>query len=68
MNTKAIADEIRAEIDRLQKVLKLLEGDSAPTSRDGSGKRKMSAEARAKIAAAQTKRWAKFRADQKKKA
>jgi hypothetical protein len=58
MNTKEMLLEVRKEIERLQRVADLLEGsDSSPRTRK---KRKpMSPEARAKIAAAQKKRWAK---------
>lgn len=68
MNSQAIVEEVRNEIGRLQKVLQLLEGDSAPTSKRGKGKRKLSRKARAAIAAAQRARWAKVRAGQKKAA
>ena len=51
-------EEVKKEIARLQKVVELLEDGNTSTS--GRRKRKpMSAEARAKIAAAQKKRWAK---------
>ena len=51
--------EVRAEIERLEKVAALLEGrDGSSPSKRGK-RRPMSAEARAKIAAAQRKRWAK---------
>jgi len=51
-------EEVEAEIARLQQVAKLLRGDTKPSKRRGARK-PMSAEARAKIAAAQRKRWAK---------
>lgn len=60
MDTQALLKEVRSEIERLQRVVDLLEGSAIPSKRKGKGKRKpMSAEARAKIAAAQRKRWAK---------
>jgi hypothetical protein len=59
MDTQRLLQEVKKEIDRLQKVVQLLEDQ--PTRRGrGKGKRRpMSPEARAKIAAAQRKRWAK---------
>jgi hypothetical protein len=58
MDTQQLLQEVKAEIARLQKVADLLEEGSTSTS--GRRKRKpMSQEARAKIAAAQKKRWAK---------
>ncbi len=58
MRSHEIAAEVRAEIGRLEKVLELLgEGDAPRRGRKKRGT--MSAEARAKIAAAQKKRWAK---------
>jgi hypothetical protein len=58
MDTQKLLQEVKAEIARLQKVAALLEEGSTSTS--GRRKRKpMSPEARAKIAAAQKKRWAK---------
>jgi hypothetical protein len=55
MNTSTLITAIDAEIDRLQQVRKLLAGNTG--TRDG--KHVMSAEARARISAAQKKRWAK---------
>jgi hypothetical protein len=56
MNIDEIMQTIDAEISRLEKVRALLTGHTAPLKR---GKRsKMSAEGRARIAAAQRKRWA----------
>ncbi|HTU51086.1 MAG TPA: hypothetical protein VMF56_10855 [Acidobacteriaceae bacterium] len=70
MNTRSLIAAIDAEISRLQQVKSLLSG----TARTQNGKqsaaaktskptkrRKLSAAARAKIAAAQRARWAKFR-------
>ena len=60
MDTARLLEEVKLEIERLQKVVGLLEGSATPSKRKGKGTRKpMSAEARAKIAAAQKKRWAK---------
>jgi len=58
MDTAKLLAEVKKEISRLQQVVVLLEGSGS--KRKGKGKRKpMSQEARAKIAAAQKKRWAK---------
>jgi hypothetical protein len=57
MNTDEIMQTIDAEISRLEKVRALLTEHTAPLKR---GKRStMSAEGRARVAAAQRKRWAK---------
>lgn len=73
MDTRAFIEAIDAEISRLQRVKTLLTGTSAtgkhnakrPAGPTAPGKpikrRTMSAEARAKIAAAQRARWAKVR-------
>jgi len=63
MNTKQMVAVLRAEMQRLQSAIDALEGGRS-TERVRR-KRRLSAEARARIAAAQRKRWAKFR---KKKA
>jgi hypothetical protein len=56
MNTDEIVQNIDAEISRLEKVRALLTDHTAPLKR---GKRwTMSAEGRARVAAAQKKRWA----------
>jgi len=61
MDSAKMLAEVRSEIERLQKVAALLEGGSSGrTASRGRGKRKpLSAEARARIAEAQRKRWAK---------
>jgi len=60
MDTVQILAEVRAEIARLEKVARLLEGGKG--SRRGRSTRKpLSKEAREKIAAAQRKRWAKVK-------
>ena len=58
MDLDGIVQEIDAEISRLEKARALLtdHADPAPPER---GRRAMSAEGRAAIAAAQRKRWAK---------
>ena len=67
METKGVLAEIDAEIERLEKVRALLVGN-AKDGRHGkkataskSKKRRLSPEARARIAAAQKARWAKVR-------
>ena len=70
-NLSSIVRQLRQERDRVEKRLKGL--DAALTAFAGvySGvkpvrkRRKMSAKSRAKIAAAQRRRWAKFRAKRK---
>ena len=61
MNTDEIVQAIDAEISRLEKARALLTDHTAPLKRGmrTSGRRMMSAEGRAAIAAAQRKRWAK---------
>jgi len=54
MNTSDLIAAIDAEISRLQQARKLLSGSTGARG----GKRVMSAEARARISAAQKKRWA----------
>jgi len=60
MDTSKLLEEVKTEIARLQKVVELLEDGSGSSTSTAKRKRKpMSQEARAKIAAAQRKRWAK---------
>lgn len=66
METKGVLAEIDAEIRRLEQVRALLVGDAKNGRRHGkkaamSKKRRLSPEARARIAAAQKARWAKAR-------
>ena len=80
MQTTEIIAQLDAEIARLQQVKALLNGTTtkrspgrpaasvtaaAPVTKAAPKKRILSAEARAKIAAAQKKRWAKVRKDAK---
>jgi hypothetical protein len=58
MNLEAIVQDIDAEISRLEKARALLTGHTAPL-KPAKKRRTMSAEGRARIAAAQKKRWAK---------
>lgn len=60
-----IIREVKAEIQRLNQVVRLLEGTKA-TKQATAPRRKMSAAGRRRIAAAQKARWAKVRAAAKK--
>lgn len=64
MDIAAIVQGFDAEIMRLEKVRVLLTGHTAPLKRGFPPKKRstMSAEGRARIAAAQKKRWAKANA------
>lgn len=68
-NFSAVIKQLLAERDRLNDAIAALEGVSSGASHRGrrSG-RILSAAARARIAAAQRKRWATFRANKKKAA
>jgi hypothetical protein len=67
MDVAALVAEIDAEIARLEKAKALMSGQTAPSKRGRrpvtksktTAKRTMSAEVRARIAAAQKARWAK---------
>jgi hypothetical protein len=67
MDTQKLITAIDAEISRLQQVKLLLSGTARtrhinlPAAGKPTKRRKLSAAARAKIAAAQRARWAKFR-------
>jgi hypothetical protein len=65
MDITALVAEIDAEIARLQKARDLIAGQTAPPKRGRppatKTKSKMSAEGRARIAAAQKARWAKVK-------
>jgi hypothetical protein len=58
MDLEAIVRDIDAEISRLEKARALITGHTAPLKAT-KRRSKMSAEGRARIAAAQKKRWAK---------
>jgi hypothetical protein len=71
MDTEKIIDALKAERERIDRAIGVLDG----SSRGGTGRRRgggrrgprhMSAEARARIAAAQRRRWAKVKAQKKK--
>jgi hypothetical protein len=59
METAAIVEAINVEIQRLQQAKELLSGTTAPRASVAGAKRKMIADGRARIAAAQRARWAK---------
>jgi hypothetical protein len=64
MDITALVQDIDDEISRLEKVRALLTDHTAPLKRGGPAAKKrwtMSAEGRARIAAAQKKRWAKVK-------
>lgn len=66
MDTQSIRKEVAGEIKRLQRVYEMLGGEEATDGRPRK-RRQMSAEARAKISAAQTARWNKTKGTKKKK-
>ena len=67
MDTAQLISEIDSEISRLQQARALLAGGHTVNgAQPRGGKRTLSAEARARIAAAQRKRWAKQKATAKK--
>jgi hypothetical protein len=74
MDLKRIVAELDAEISRLQQARKLLTGGPVAAGKGsratgvalgGQKRKKMSAAARAKISAAQKKRWAKTKSAKK---
>ena len=68
MDTEQIIDALRAERQRIDRAIAVLEGSSR-AARGGLGRRgprHMSAEARKRIADAQRKRWAAQKAKSKK--
>lgn len=65
MSIESIAQEIRAEISKLNAVLRLLQSGSKPAKKPGSKRRNISEAGRRRIAAAQRARWAKVRAAKK---
>lgn len=72
MDTQQIMDALKEERERLDRAIAVLEGGSPQRSNRGrsvslvrrKGQRRMSPEARARIAVAQRKRWAKLKAKQ----
>ena len=72
VNVSSIVEQLKAERDRVAKqlsgmdaALRAFAGVYSRTLTPGRKRRKLSAKSRAKIAAAQRKRWAKVRAKQK---
>jgi hypothetical protein len=63
MNIASIVGQLKAERDRLDRAISALSGVSGNQRK--SGKRKLSADARARIAEAQRKRWRKFKTAKK---
>jgi hypothetical protein len=61
MDRTEIVEAIDAEIKRLQEAKTLLEGTTVTPRSNGSSKRTVSAESRARMAAAQKARWAKVK-------
>jgi len=75
MDMNEILNGLKEERERLSRAIEVLEAGSSGSRRRGSAtsaqngrrrRRSMSAEARARIAAAQRKRWAKVKAQKKK--
>jgi hypothetical protein len=68
MSVESITQQVRAEIAKLNQVLRLLEDGPkrmTVTSQTDAPRRKLSASARRRISAAQKARWAKVRAGKK---
>jgi hypothetical protein len=65
VSIKAIVQEIRNEIAKLNHVLHLLGGTKQTKAKQAKPRRKMSAAGRKRIAAAQRARWAKIGAAKK---
>jgi hypothetical protein len=66
-NIEQIIKQLRAERERIDQAISVLNGTRPGTARGrGRGPRHMSAEARARIAAAQKARWARVKAQKKK--
>jgi hypothetical protein len=64
MSLESITQQVKAEIAKLNQVLRLLEGTGAAKQRKAP-RRKISAAGRKRIAAAQRARWAKIRVGKK---
>jgi len=65
MSLESITQQVKAEISKLTRVLRLLEGTGTKTVKAKAPRRKISAAGRRRIAAAQRARWAKIRAAKK---
>jgi hypothetical protein len=70
MSLESITQQVKAEISKLNRVLRLLGGTGAKRAKRRTqlkaSRRKISAAGRKRIAAAQRARWAKIRAGKKK--
>ena len=58
----AVLEQLKVERAKLDKAIAVLSGLAGESGGGGSGRRRLSAAARARIAAAQRARWAKFKA------
>jgi hypothetical protein len=58
----AVLEQLKAERAKLDRAIEALSGVVGRSGKGRGGKRKLSAAARARIAEAQRKRWAKFKA------
>jgi hypothetical protein len=58
----AVLEQLKAERAKLDRAIEALSGVVGNSGQGRGGKRKLSASARARIAAAQRKRWAKVKA------
>ena len=58
----AVLGQLKKERAKLDRAIVVLSGLAGNVASPGGGKRRLSAMARARIAAAQRKRWAKFKA------
>ena len=58
----AVLEQLKAERAKLDKAIAVLSGVAGKSGGGGSGRRRLSAAARARIAAAQRARWAKIKA------
>jgi hypothetical protein len=73
VNTSALVSEIEKQISRLREARNLLAGEAGNTHRGRNARRKpakkrvLTAEARAKMAAAQKRRWAAYNKKKAKK-
>lgn len=61
-----VLEQLKAERMKLDKAIEALSGLTGKSNGVGTGKRNLSPEARARIAAAQRARWAKFKAKKAK--
>ena len=61
---RAVVEQLKQERDRLDRAIEALSGATGKSGRN-RGRRYLSAAARAKIAAAQRARWAKYKAEKR---